>query len=83
MFKKCTKDLREDRRLKRRRSLNVNQIFTGDSRPIKLQCVHNDLGMDDPHGITDEEETSKLFILCHYNTAFMMNVALVAFKAPV
>ena len=29
--------------LERRRSLNVSQIFIGESRPIRLARVHNDL----------------------------------------
>ena len=32
-------------------------MFTGEPRPIQLKRVHNDLGMDDPQGLTDEEDT--------------------------
>lgn len=38
----------------------MNQIFVGDSRPIKLARVHNDLSMDDPQGVTDEDDSGRM-----------------------
>ena len=46
--------------------LNVNQILTGESRPIKLLRVHNDLGMDDPQGITDDDNEPGMKMQCHH-----------------
>lgn len=56
IFKKCSEDKVERLSLDRRRSLNINQLFVGENRPIRLARVHNDLSMDDPHGITDDDD---------------------------
>ena len=39
-------------------------MFTGEPRPVQLKRVHNDLGMDDPQGITDEEDTETGMYFC-------------------
>lgn len=62
-FKECLKTFESPSKFERRTMLNINQLFTGDMRPIRLQRVHNDLGMDDPHGITDEDDTETDFFL--------------------
>ena len=70
-FKECIEPLRNatdtfplDRKdLHPQQPLNVNQIMTGESRPIKLLRVHNDLGMDDPQGITDDDNEPGMHIV--------------------
>jgi hypothetical protein len=43
-------------------SVNINQLLLGDSRPIRLARVHNDLSMDDVQGITDEDDNTTTFL---------------------
>eukprot|EP00111_Clytia_hemisphaerica_P001577 TCONS_00004492-protein len=62
-FKDCIKTYDSNNKFERRQSLNINQMFTGEPRPIQLKRVHNDLGMDDPQGITDEEDTETDFFM--------------------
>ena len=41
---------------------NPNQMFMGESEGIKLKRVHHDLSMDDPQGVTDDDDTGTTFI---------------------
>lgn len=55
-----------------RRSLNINQVVTGDSRPIRLARVHDDVTPDTSDG-DEGKETVKSMNYYNCNSNLMPN----------